>query len=213
MKYNTAFHVLDARDGVAFLVLLWITAADQHDADGSTLVKGYGAGVQVALCHTLEQVYDVRFQTQHDTLRLWVAHTAVVLDDHRLALDVDQSEEDETLVHDAFSLQTLYGRTDNALLHLLHPLLRGEGYRTDAAHAARVQTGVVLANALVVLGFGQNLVVVAVSQHEDRALDAAEELLDDHTARRIAEHAAQHLLQLLFSLLQRRQYQHTLTGT
>ena len=166
MEHDAALHVFDARDGVALLVCLRITAADQHDTDRCTLIKGYGAGVQVALCYSLKQVYNVRFQTQHDTLRLWVAHTAVVLDNHRLALDVDQSEEYEALVHDAFSLQTFHRGTDDALFHFLHPLLRGEGYGTDAAHAARVQAGVVLANALVVLGFGQNLVVVAISQHE-----------------------------------------------
>ena len=68
------------------------------------------------------------------------------------------------------------------------------------------------ADALVVLGLGQYLVVLAVGQHEDRTLDAAEELLDDDAAGGPAEHAAEHLLQLLLSLVERGQDEHTLAG-
>ena len=39
-----------------------------------------------------------------------------------------------------------------------------------------------LTDALVVLGFGQDLVVLTVGENEDGALDAAQELFDDDTA-------------------------------
>ena len=69
-----------------------------------------------------------------------------------------------------------------------------------------------LANTLVVLGLGQNLVVFAISEYEHRALDTAHELLDYHATRSITEHTAQHLLQLFLGLVECRQNQHTLTS-
>ena len=69
-----------------------------------------------------------------------------------------------------------------------------------------------LANALVVLGLGQYLVVAAVGEHEHRALDAAEELLDDNAGRRHAEHPAEHLAKLALGLFERGEYQHALAG-
>ena len=50
-----------------------------------------------------------------------------------------------------------------------------------------------LTDALVVLSFGQNLIVLAVCQYEYRAFDAAQEFLNDHLTRSIAEHTAEHL--------------------
>ena len=55
--------------------------------------------------------------------------------------------------------------------------------------------------------------MLAVGQHKDAALNAAQEFLDDHATRRIAEHTAQHLLQFALGIIQRRHYQHTLAGT
>ena len=70
-----------------------------------------------------------------------------------------------------------------------------------------------LADALVVLGLRQNLVVLAIRQYEYRTLDAAHKLLDDHLCRSVAEHTAQHLLQLLLSLVEGGQNQYALAGT
>ena len=55
--------------------------------------------------------------------------------------------------------------------------------------------------------------MLAIGEHEDRALHTAEVFLDDHTAGGVAEHAAQHLAQLAFRLVERRQDEHTLAGT
>ena len=54
--------------------------------------------------------------------------------------------------------------------------------------------------------------MVAVRQHKYGALDAAQELFDDHRCRSIAEHTAEHLFQLFLSLFQGRQDQYTFTG-
>jgi hypothetical protein len=70
----------------------------------------------------------------------------------------------------------------------------------------------VLTDALVVLSFGQDLVVGAVGEHEYRALDARKKLLDDYLGRGVAEHTTQHLLKLFLGLLQRGKDEHALAG-
>ena len=213
MEHNGAFYLVDALDGVTLLVSLRITAADEHHADCRTLVELDAALVEIAFSHTFEEVYDVALQTEHHTLGLWIAHTAVVLDDHGFALYIDQTEEDETLVVDVLLGKPLYGRTDDTLVNLLHPLLGGKRYRCDASHTACVEACVVLTDTLVVFGFGQDLVVLAVGKYKYRALDAAEELLDDHTGRGVAEHTAEHLTELFLGLLKGRKDEDTLAGT
>ena len=84
MEDNAAFHLVDARDGIALLVGLRITARYQHHTDGSTLVECNGALVEVSLSHTLKQVYDVALQAQHHALGLRITHTTVVFNDVRL---------------------------------------------------------------------------------------------------------------------------------
>ena len=55
-----------------------------------------------------------------------------------------------------------------------------------------------LADAFVVLGLGQYLVVLSVCQNEHRAFYTAEEFLDDYFLRGLAKHTVQHLPQFLF---------------
>ena len=70
-----------------------------------------------------------------------------------------------------------------------------------------------LADALVVLGLGQDLVVASVGQYEDGALDAAHKLFDHDTAGGIAEHAPQHLLQFLLGFVEGGEDEYALAGT
>ena len=163
--------------------------------------------------HSFEEVDDVALQTRHHRLRLRVTHTTVVFDDHRLSLDIDESEEDKALIVETFLRQSLHGRTDDAVFHFLHPLLRGEGDGRDAAHATGVESGVVLADALIVFSLRQDLIMLAIGQHKDGALDAGEELLDDDLCRGIAEHAVEHLPKLLLGSLEGRHNEHALAGS
>ena len=55
--------------------------------------------------------------------------------------------------------------------------------------------------------------MLTIGQYKHGALDAAQELLDDHTAAGVAKHATQHLFQLLLGLLQRRQDEHAFACT
>ncbi len=212
VENDAAFHLVDAFDGVAFPVSLGIAAADEHHAHCCTVVELHFALGQIALSHTLEQVDDVAFQPEHHAFCLGVAHSTVVFDDHWIAANVDKAEEDKAFIVDAFLCQTFNGGADDALFHLVHPLFGGERHWRHAAHAAGVQSGVALSDALVVLCFGQYLVVLAIGEHEYRALYAAEKLLDDHPCRGIAEHSAEHLLQLLLGFVESGQYEHTLSG-
>ena len=213
MEHDGTLHLVDAADRIALFVGLRITAADEHHTYRGTLVELHFATVEVAGCHALEEVDDVALQAEHHTLCLRVAHATVVLDDHRVAAYVDESEEDEALVVDAFGGEPLYCGPDDAVFHLLHPFRGGEGHRSHATHTTGVQAGVVLADALVILCLGQKLVVTPVGKDEHRALDAGEELLDDHTGRGVAEHSAEHLTQLALRFVEGGEDEHALAGT
>ena len=54
--------------------------------------------------------------------------------------------------------------------------------------------------------------MLSVGKHEDRALDTAHELLDDHTAGGITKHAAQHLFQFLLRLVEGGEDEYALAG-
>ena len=219
MKDDAAIDILYALDGVTFLIFLRIATAYQHDADCSSGIEFYGALVEIALGNTLEEVYDVAFQSQHHTLCLWVAHTTVIFDDKwfwlltRSIRAVDESEEDKSLIVDTVGSKTFYGRTDYAVFHLLHPVLSGKWHRGNATHTAGIETCVVLTYTLVVLCLRQNLIVLAIGKYKDAALDATHELLDDHTAGCITKHTSQHILEFLLGLVEGREDKYTLTGT
>ena len=68
------------------------------------------------------------------------------------------------------------------------------------------------AYALIILSFGQDFVVLAVSQYEDATLDTAHELLDDHAAGGITKHTAQHLFQFLLGFVEGGEYEYALSG-
>ena len=213
MEDDTAFNILDSCDRIAFLVFLGISTTYEHHAYHSTLVELDRALVEVAIGNSLEEIYNITLKTEHNTLGLGVSQTAVILDDHRFAIYIDKSEEDETLVVDTFRGQTIHSGTYDTVLHLLHPFLGGKWDGSDTAHTTSVQTSVALTYALVVFCLGQNLIVGTVGENEYRALDAAKIFLDDHTGRGIAKHTAKHFLEFLFSLVEGGKDENTLTGT
>ena len=212
MEDDAVLNLVDTSDRITFLVSLRITSTDEHHAHGSARIDLYRVLVEVAIGYALKEIYDVALQSQHHCLGLRVTHTAVVLDHHRLTFDVDQSEENKALVVDTLLSEAVYGRTDDAILDFLHPLLVGKGHRRYTTHAAGVQSRVVLTDTLVVFGLGKYLIVFAICQDEDRALDAAEELLNDDLSGSVAEHSAEHLTELLLGLVERRHNQHAFTG-
>ena len=74
-----------------------------------------------------------------------------------------------------------------------------------------LETGVALADALVVFSNGEHAVATAaVGEDEYGALYAGEEFLDNHSRTRRAEHAAEHLLKRCFGLIDIVDYEHAL---
>ena len=69
------------------------------------------------------------------------------------------------------------------------------------------------ANALVVLGLRQDLIVDAIGEGKDGALDTIEILLDDYPCRSIAKHTTQHIAQFLLGLVEGRDDEHALAGS
>ena len=212
MEHDAVVHVADACDGITLVVCLGVSAGHKHDAHRRAGVNLQCATVEVARSHTFEKVHQVALDAQHHAFGLGVAHADVVFDDHRVAAHVNQAEEDKAFVVDALGGQSLHGGADDAVFHLPHPCLVGKGDGRHGTHAAGVQSFVALAYALVVLRFGQYLVILAVGEHEHRALYAAEELLDDHFGRCLAEHAVEHLAQLALGLVERGHDEHALAG-
>ena len=219
MEDDATIDILYALDGITFLIFLRIATAYQHDADSSSGIEFYGTLVEIAHGNTLEEVYDVAFQSQHHTLCLWVAHTTVIFDDKwfwllaRSICAVDESKEDKSLIVDTVGSKTFYGRTNDAVFNLLHPILSGKWHRGNATHTACIETSVVLTDTLVVLCLRQNLVVLAIGKYKDAALDATHELLDDHTAGSITKHTSQHILEFLLGLVEGGEDKYTLTST
>ena len=192
MEYNTAFNVVDTGYGVALGVFLRVSSAYEHYADGGARVKFYFALVEIDVGNPFKQVDNVTLEAQHDAFSLRVAHAAVIFYDHRVALYVDKSEENEAFVVESFFGKSFYGRTDYTVFNFLHPLFCGKWYRRYAAHSARVEPRVVLADTLIVLCFRQDFVVPTVCKHEHRAFNATKEFLDDNVCRCVSEHTTQH---------------------
>ena len=89
MEDNRIFNLVKTSYLVALCISLRIATANEHYADSCTFVELNCTLVEIAFCNAFEQVDNVALKTQHYSLSLRVAHTAVVLDNHRLALYVD----------------------------------------------------------------------------------------------------------------------------
>ena len=86
----------------------------------------------------------------------------------------------------------------------VHKCTIGKMHGTDGTHAARVGTSVPFANTLIVLCCGENMVVLAVGEHEDAQLDTGKVLLYHNLGRSFTELTPfQHIGQFSASHLQR----------
>ena len=211
MEDHTALN-FSMGDGEALFIGLRIATADAHHTDSGTGVEGNLTLVEVTLGNAFEEVHNVALKTEHDTLGFRVTHTAVVLDNLGLAVAIDKSEEDETFVHDALLTKTVHGRCNDFALHTCHPFGSGKGDRTHTAHSTGIQSGISLADALIVLRLWEDFVVLAVGQDKNTALYTAQELFNDYTRRGIAEHSSEHLAEFALCFLQAVDDEHALSG-
>ena len=69
-----------------------------------------------------------------------------------------------------------------------------------------------LSDALIVFCLRQYLVVASVCKYKDRALYAAEILLDDYPCGSVSEHTGEHFLQFLSGFIKCRQDENALSG-
>ena len=168
--------------------------------------------VEPAESDRLEQIDQVRLDTRKHDLGFGIAHADIVLDHVRLAAHVHQTDEDESLVVDPVLAQSLDGRLDDRPDHLAHESLVGERDRRHGAHAARIGSGISLAYALIVLGYGQYTIAFAVRRDENGTLDTRKVFLDHDRIAGMAETARQHLSELPLRLFERRHDQHALAG-
>ncbi|KWR55541.1 hypothetical protein AA415_01319 [Bacteroides stercoris] len=203
---------IKAAHGIAFLIRFGIPAADQHYAGSRARVEFHCLGIEVYLVHAFEKLYNVALDAQHDTFGFRVAHTYIVFDNHRLVLYIDKSQENETFVQNAFFAQPVDGRLYDAFAHLFHKYLIGKRNGCYATHTAGVQSLITFSDTFIVFGYRQYLIVLTIAQDKYRALYPAEEFFDNHCCTGIAEHTAEHLLQLFPGFFQSRKNQHAFTG-
>ena len=213
MEHQAAAYLLHTLDGEPFGVAARIAAGHHHDAGCRLRADAQLRPVEGAVPGLFEQLHHIRTDARKDRFSLRVAHPHVVFNHVGVAAFVHQAEENKSLVIHLFRLDALHGGAYNALLHLPHEGFVREGDGGDGAHAAGVQSGVALADALVILGGGEYAVMLAVCQHENGQLDAFQELFNDHLGRSLAEFGmCQHFTQFVFRLLNAVQNQHPFAG-
>ena len=180
MENHRIGYAVESADGVTPCVSTGIATADQHNANGSTVVELHFTAIEGSVGNAFKQIYNVALQAQHHGFGFRVAHTAVVFYHHRFAIYVDKSEENEAFIVDTFSFQAINRRFNNAVLHLLQPFRSGKRHWRHASHTASVESCIALADAFIVLCFGKYLIVRAIGEHKYRTLDTRKELFDDH---------------------------------
>ena len=204
---------IESGDNLPLLVAAGITARYEHHRGCRARIRVERNVAQRAFGGCLEQRHEVGGDAQHDYLGLRVTHAYVVFNHHRLALHVDEAEEDESAVVDAAVQKAVDGGTHNAFLDLGHESFVGKRHGAYCTHAAGIEAGVALAHALVVFRHGEDAVAsVAVGEHKYRAFNSLEKFLDYDRSARCSEHAVEHCLQLGLCLVERVEYQHAFSG-
>lgn len=193
---NDAVGLVETFDDFAFGIVARIPAGDGHYSDSGTSVFAEGDVAEVSFRDGFKCGNEVAGDAWHHDFGLRVAHTDVVLYYHRLAIDIDKTEEYESAVVDAFGNKAFNGRYDDPVAYFVHEYFVGERYGRYGAHAACVETGVAFANTLVILCNGEHAVAaMAVGEDEDGAFDAAEEFFDYNACGCGAELAGEHFLE------------------
>ena len=202
---------VQTRDQLTLLISLGITARNAYNRNRRAGIDAQIALVELTEGNALEQLHNIALDTWQHNLGLGVAHTHVILNHIGIACNVHQTDEYKSVVVDLLLGKTCNRRAHDTLLDLAHKLLVGKRNGRNGTHTACIQTGVALANTLVVLRNGQNLIVLTVGCNKHRALDTAQILLNHHAGTRLAKLTIEHLLQLVASLVQLVENHHTLT--
>ena len=173
------FGFFDTRHDLALFVGARITLAGEHHDCGAALRSLRGTEFrEFALFGSVEQREHVTVVEREHNLAFGVAEAAVVFHDLRALRSHHDAHIEHARVGLAFGGHALEGRFDNRLLHLVEESVGHHRSRAVSAHATRVRALVVVKDALVVLGGGENHVVLAVANHEDGGFFAVHEFFN-----------------------------------
>ncbi len=152
---------------LALLVIAGISARHRHDGYRCARVCFYSNSVQPGVGCGFEHGQEVGSYAGHDGLCFRVAHADVVLDYERFAAAVDEAEEYEASIVDAFGSESGEGRLDDAAVDFSHKFVVDKRRGAYGAHAAGVEPGVAFADSFVVLGRRQHYVFArSVGEYE-----------------------------------------------
>ena len=213
VKHDAVLHRVESLNGHPLLVGFRVATAHHHHRHGIARVDVDRGFVKPSIGGSIEQRHEVGAQARHHHLGFGVTHPAIVFYHIGVATHINQTEEHEAHIGQAFGFESGNGGLHNALHHLFHKRLIGKTHGRHRAHTAGVEPLVAFADALVVFCHRQQLIVLAIGEGKHRAFDARKELLNHHRASGSAKAARQHTLEFAFSLLQIIDNEHTLAGS
>ena len=193
MKYDAALHHFQSCNDFSFRVIFGIPTRNEHYGSCPPWVEFYRFFIEVFICHPFEQFHQIRFEPQHHHFGFGIAHPGIVFDHVWIIVHFYQAEKHKTFVSNAVASKSFNGRFDDSLLYFLHENFVGKVYRRHGAHSAGIEACITFANPFVILGFWQDLVVLAIGNHENRTFYSRKKFFDDHRITCFAEFAVQHL--------------------
>ena len=203
--------VVKTGDLLALLIGKGIAAACQNHTGGRAIAETNLRLVKRAVCGGLHDGQQIALQQGQHDLRLGVTKAAVVLDDLGAVGRQHQAEVETTLEGAALGLHGGHSGQENLLHAAVGHLGRVVGVRGHSAHAAGVQTLVMIQCALVVHAGNHRLDGLAVAEGQHTDLGAGQKLLNDHMVAGRTELFVQHdLLDAVSSLLLALADQHAL---
>ena len=203
-----------AVDGVAPAHLPRVTGGggDHAGAAAGRDRQGRGRG-QVPLGTGQQHRRQLRSQEGHQGFAFGIAEAAVELDHLGAVGGEHQAGIDHAAVVDATVPQCRQGGLQHAAAHRLQTRRIEQGRRGISPHAASVGSGVAFADALVVLGGGQQHHRLAIGEGKHRHLRSAQRLLEHQRGARRSEAPIEHLLDRRPCFLHAGRHGHPLAGS
>ena len=152
-------------------------------------------------------------ESRHQNLALGLNESDVLLQKfHRAILGDHQSGENDTRERAPFGSHAVHRRLDDVSHHHVRDLGRDDGSGRVRTHTTRVQAGVAVAHALVVLRARQRHGFAAADDGEKGRLLAVQKLLHDDFLAGAAEHGARkHIIDRVQRVFDLHGHDHALT--
>ena len=91
MEHDTVRYIFDTGNDFPFFVISGVASRYQHDGNSRSRIDFKHTPVKISLRYAFEQIDEIAFDTEHHHFGLGVAHTHVILDNHRLVFYIDES--------------------------------------------------------------------------------------------------------------------------